>query len=209
MKKIGFLILGVSSCILLSGVARAQTKALSEEQKEVASTVSEVPTAKKEVTRPLPVVAAIPAEHNLSAQDIRNNEALENAKITLASKEWEVYLSMANGKRSKSPTDVLTFKDGKVASKDLVAQGYAESNFTLSINGDGVAVWETMQVNEKVGLAFLRGELQGTVMRGAISMQPQKGEKSTLYFNSEAPRAQAQAAPVAVEQKPPKKKGKK
>lgn len=211
MKKFGLFILiavaGVAVPALLSAQAQVEGEQTKKATPAANTTAVQAPVAQKEQKQTVPVSVVV---HPVSAPGTMKNQVLENAKAALTGQEWTVYLSLANGRRPKDSTDVLTFKEGKVSSKNLVAEGYPESNYTLSVTGDGVAVWETMQVNEKVGLAFLRGELHGTMMRGAISMQPQKGEKSTLYFSSEAPAAQAPIAPVVQEQsQQTKKKGKK
>ena len=211
MKKFGLFILIAVTGVMVSVITYAQAQVAEKQSEQAApaatSTAAQVPVAQKAQKQAAPAAALAPTavQPGLSP-DIVRNRALENAKAALDSQEWTVHLSLANGRRPKDSTDVLTFKEGKVTSKNLLAQGYPESNYTLSVTGDGVAVWETMQVNEKVGLAFLRGELHGMMMKGAISMQPQKGEKSTLYFSSEIP----SQAPVVQEEPPQqKKKGKK
>jgi hypothetical protein len=162
--------------------------------------------AKDEAKAPAPAIEKkiIPIAVDQTVSDAVRNQALETAKLALESKEWAVYLSHADNPRARATADVLTFKEGKVFSKNLVSQGYAESNYTLSIGSDGIPVWETMQVNEKEGLAFMRGELRTDEMKGAISMQPHKGGKSTLYFSTLVPAVQ----PAAQAPAPSKRKGK-
>ncbi len=152
-------------------------------------------------------------EADQAVKEIMKKQAIEKARAALNSHEWTVYLTPApdpSGKKVKVTvtTDVLTFSgESKVASKELVAKGYPESNYTLSMQDDGTAVWETMQVNEQEGLAFFRGELRGESMKGVLSMQPTKGAKSTYYFSTTMPEiaAEQQAAP---EPEAPKKKKK-
>jgi len=153
------------------------------------------------------------ADAEKSVKDIMKTQMAENAKATMESKEWAVFVSPTvsqAGRRVKGgETEVLIFKDGKVSGKGLMARGYPESNFTLTVQNDGTAVWETMQVNEKDGIVFLRGELKDTGMRGVISNQPMKGEKSTANFSTnqvDVAGTPEQPAPVAAAKK---KKGKK
>ncbi|HNX81287.1 MAG TPA: hypothetical protein PKL77_03990 [Candidatus Omnitrophota bacterium] len=155
----------------------------------------------------------VKADAEKSVKNIMKTQMLENAKANLESKEWIVFvsptLSQSGRKVKGGDSESLTFKDGKVAAKNLIARGYPESNFTLNVQNDGTAVWETMQVNEKEGIIFLRGELKDTGMKGVISNQPMKGEKSTANFSTNqadvtgTPEQPAAAAPVV------KKKGKK
>lgn len=152
----------------------------------------------------------VKADAEKSVKDIVKTQMIENSKATLESKEWAIFLSPTvsqSGRRVKGGEgEVLTFKDGKVSAKGLVLRGYPESNFTLSVQSDGIAVWETMQVNENEGIIFLRGELKDTGMKGVISNQPMKGEKSTANFSTN--QSEVAAIPEAAVV-PAKKKGKK
>jgi len=194
MKKWVGGVLVLSFFMGLSGIAFAQE----------AKAKPVVKAAAKEIAVETKAVTPEPA--GLSVKDIITNQALEKAKETLISQEWLVYVMPAAGKRSRGmEEDTMIFKDGKISSKNLLAKGYPESNFTLKMQDEYTAVFETMQVNEKEGIAFIRGELNGSVLKGVISMQPKKGEKEAMNFSSEKPEAQAQPAL----QEPAKKKGKK
>ncbi|MCM8792844.1 MAG: hypothetical protein NC826_06900 [Candidatus Omnitrophica bacterium] len=128
------------------------------------------------------------------------------ARQTLTSQEWTVYvvpLEITKKETPKMETDVLSFTDTKVRSQNLSQRGYAESNYSLRIQDDGTAVWETMQVNENGDLAFLRGDLKGNEMTGIISMQPQKGSRRDYSFFTTMPQI---IAPTVVEEKPKKRR---
>ena len=127
--------------------------------------------------------------------------AKESAVAALKSKEWAIYLTPEEGQKGvSSDTDILTFTDGTILSKNLSTKGYLASNFGLTIQNDGTAVWETMQVDEtQKDLAFLRGELlTNGIMQGTLFLKPQKGQKVTYYFST--------TAPVVNTAPPPKKK---
>ena len=124
--------------------------------------------------------------------DAVRNQLAAQAKNKLESRQWEVSVTSA-GKKAATEADVFTFTNGKVTSKNLSAQGYKKSNLNVGIQDDGTAVWETMQVNANNDLAFFRGELFGTAMKGVISMQPVKGAKTVLHFST----ALQQATPAA------------
>jgi len=118
--------------------------------------------------------------------DAVRSQLVEKAKQTLSSQEWTIYMPITVGKKTISETDVFTFANGKISSKNLTAQGYKESNVNIGVQDDGTAVWETMQVDANNNLAFIRGELSGTSMKGVISKQPVKGNKATYKFSTSA-----------------------
>ena len=112
------------------------------------------------------------------------------ARQTLKSQEWTVYLVPLELSKKEKPTveiDILTFTDMKVKSNNLSSKGYGESNYSLRVQEDGTAVWETMQVNENEDLVFLRGDLKGNQMSGIISMQPKKGTRKDYSFSTTMP----------------------
>ena len=115
-------------------------------------------------------------------------EMTEKAKETLTSKEWMVYLTYKEAKpKAAATTDVLTFVGSKVASENLMDKEFSKSNYALTVQDDGSAVWETMQVNPSGDKAFLRGELRGEAISGVIVLNPSKGAKLTIYFSSVTP----------------------
>ena len=145
--------------------------------------------------------AGVGKNENAIAQQRKTAE--EKARRILKAKEWLVYVTSGSGK-GKAEADVITFtEEGKVSSKNLFAQGYGDSNFRLTAQDDGSAVWETMKVDKDKNLAFLRGELRGNEMTGSIFMKSAAGVGSTYYYGT----TQVQAP--ASSDKPPVKKGKK
>lgn len=141
-----------------------------------------------------------------SIQEIMRNQALAKGKELVESREWVIYVKPSEGKKARVETDVLTFKDGTITSKNFLAKGYGTSNYTLSVQEDGTIVWETMQVKNDIDLVFLRGELRGNSMRGAIGTKPQKGARESFDFTTETA---APAATEAVTEETVKGKGKK
>jgi len=128
------------------------------------------------------------------------------ARQTLKSQEWTIYLVPLEVSKKEKPTmetDILTFTDMKVKSQNLSAKGYGESNYSLHMQEDGTAVWETMQVNENEDLVFLRGDLKGNQMTGVISMQPKKGARRDYSFSTAMPTI---TIPATTEEKPKAKR---
>ena len=115
--------------------------------------------------------------------------AEQSARGALQSREWPVYLSLESGK-GKTETDILIFTaEGQVSAKNLFAKGYSQSNFRLTPQDDGSAVWETMQVDKDKNLVFLRGVLKENEMTGSFFMKPVKGEPVTYLYHYSSPRA--------------------
>ena len=162
----------------------------SKEAKAVASGARSVKAVKKTVS---------PEE--LAA---RRQAMMEETQKALKAQEWTVYVSPRGG-RGAIETDILTFTDETVTSKNLDAKGYPTSNFGMSVQDNGTVSWETMKTAATKDKAFLRGDLKGGVMTGVIFMKPVKGATSTYIFTTS--KIQAEAAPVAVSA--PAKKGKK
>ncbi|MBU1124893.1 MAG: hypothetical protein KKC84_02615 [Candidatus Omnitrophica bacterium] len=132
-----------------------------------------------------------------SIQEIMRQQHLEKGKKTLESKEWVVYVTLEDSKRPKTEEDVFTFKDGTIASRNLLAKGYGPSNFSLNVQEDGIAIWETMQVKENEGTIFFRGELLGDGnMRGAMGTKPKKGTRASYWFTTIRPDNYAVSVPA-------------
>lgn len=135
----------------------------------------------------------------------QRNLAEQKVKGQLSAKEWTVYRTLESGK-GKAETDALTFTpEGQVSSKWLSGKGYTASNFRLTIQDDGAAVWETMQVDKDKNLAFPRGILKGDGMIGSIFMKPVKGEPINYLYTTIAPAAPAVPVAAAKEEKDKKK----
>ena len=119
-------------------------------------------------------------------------EAIQKAQQGLSLHEWAVYVTPTDSKgKAATETDVLTFNNGKITSRNLLAQGYPESNYGLAVQDDGTAVWETMQARElpgEVDITFIRGALfPNGVLSGTIIMQPQKGASKNFEYSTVKP----------------------
>lgn len=137
------------------------------------------------------VVSSTAAEKNRTAPATKTTtivtdrrEAEARAKETLAAKKWTIYLTIIGAKKAKSETDVLTFAEGKLTSKNLSSKGYPTSNITVTVQDNGTIIWETMQTKENGDMAFWRGELEGEIMRGVLSLQSVKGGAQDFSFSN-------------------------
>lgn len=129
----------------------------------------------------------------------QKKQAELKARQDLEAQEWVVYLTPESGRGRPEQDTVIFTKEGKVSSKNLLAKGYTDSNFRLTVD-NAVVVWETMKVNQDKDLVFLRGELKDGAMAGSYFYKPEKGRTETFYFTTVKP-----AEPVR-EEAPKKKK---
>ena len=70
---------------------------------------------------------------------------------------------------------ILVLTKKQIKSSFMEKSGYPASNYSLTLGGDGRAVWETMQTKEGEGVVFWRGEVDGATMRGVLSKHPTEG----------------------------------
>jgi hypothetical protein len=64
--------------------------------------------------------------------------------------------------------DRLEFRAGTMTSRELAAQGFLPSKYTLTYQKDGTVVWEAMQTDQTGTILTWRGEWDGQVMHGLI-----------------------------------------
>lgn len=143
-----------------------------------------------------------PQEAARKAEAEKAQAKLAKAQEIIKSQDWNVALTTEEGKDTKE-TEVITFTpENKVSFKNLLAKGYTDSNYKLTVQEDGAIVWETMKVNKEKEIVFLRGELRGSSMKGSMFFKPQKGKDKTLYFTNiepvSAPAAKKEAKSEAV-----------
>lgn len=192
MKRTVFLFAGLG--FILINLAPAQAGFWGKKKTEPKDSV--VSTAKPaEAAKPAPdksAEAAKPAP--VSVSDKERDEALK-AKRAVAQKklnelnntEWAIELLPMTGK-GKKETDTVTFKNNQVGIAGFAKKGFSFTNFTLTVQEDGVVIWETMQTSEKTGIAFWRGEFDSKLqtMRGVVSHQVDQKNKQDYSFISAA-----------------------
>ena len=121
--------------------------------------------------------AVIAADEGMEEQ----KKQLEAAKIELNNMEWKIKLMPMSGTNAAGYEDTLLFVKNKFSSQKLESEKFPASSYTVSLKGEDVIIWETMQTSESGGLAFWRGELENNVMRGVLSMRPD--EKTSMDFS--------------------------
>ncbi len=123
--------------------------------------------------------AALPAPSAPPAKAPPSQEDLVRAQIDGTRWLLEFTPMAADGKAYK---DTVRFDARRTGAERLVKQGFPETNYTLTLGDDGVAVWETMQSREEGGLVFWRGEFHGQTMRGILSKHPAEGPAEDYSF---------------------------
>ena len=117
-------------------------------------------------------------------QTVPLEEIIAKKKAELNGTEWTVEMKPM-GTKGKAETDVISFAEDKVSSKNLGNLGYAPTNFTVRLEEDGTVIWETMQVSEKDGTAFWRGDIAPDgIMRGVLSKRDKKDNAYDFSFVS-------------------------
>lgn len=111
-------------------------------------------------------------------------ELAAKKKAELNGTEWAIQTKPMGGGRGKTETDLISFSEDKVISKNLATLGYAATNFTVRTEEDGTVIWETMQTSEKDGIAFWRGDINDGVMRGVLSKRDKKDNAFDFSFVS-------------------------
>lgn len=126
----------------------------------------------------------------------------EQIRAQLDGSQWTVQLTPSSGSKGlEAQKDTISFTQRQVTSEFLSKAGYPATNYSLSIGGDGRAVWETMQTKENEGVAFWRGELEGLVMQGVLSKHPTEGTPEDYSISGQAVGEKKIAVP-SIAQKP-------
>ncbi len=120
-------------------------------------------------------------------------------KLELNGSSWDVVLMSAGSVESGVGEDIYTFQDGQFRSKALMARGFKDTNFVISLPGGNsdLAVWETMQTGNE-GVVFLHGEWVKDKMWGTITEQLEGGRKivdhtfiTRRHWQPEVPKAKS------------------
>lgn len=142
-----------------------------------------------------PVQAPAPLAE--AAQQRAQKEA--DARTRITGTRWAIeWTPVGAGEKAKSQKDTVSFDDRQITSERLSKAGYPASNYTLTVQDDGVIIWETMQTKDGEGVAFWRGELHGTAMRGVLSKHPLSGESEDYTITGEQAKGSASGAKTAA-----------
>jgi hypothetical protein len=156
--------------------------AVSKPAAAVAKTEVKTDKTKKETVKP-----KSETDKAKTDADKAKRALIDQKRKEMNNTEWTIELSKLTGK-GKKETDAVTFKANQVSISGYGKRGFQATNYSLSIQGDGTFVWETMQSSEKSGLAFWRGEISADMqtMRGVLSHQISDKNKEEYSFVSTA-----------------------
>ncbi len=104
---------------------------------------------------------------------------VEIKKAELNGTSWDVEIKSNSGKGILSGKDTLTFQDERFRSQKAEKNGYAATNYTLTVQENGPTIWETMQTSKDGEATFWRGEWKEDVMSGVISRQITEGKQTS------------------------------
>ncbi len=123
-------------------------------------------------------VIPVPKEE-MSVPMTEEPQAIDAVAVGLDATIWHVKFVAGTPFQS---IDVITFKDGKMTSENMALNGYATSNYLVA-KDDSRLSWETMQTS-KTGVALWRGEVDGSTMKGVLSLRPKDGKPQDFSFVS-------------------------
>lgn len=145
--------------------------------------------SKKEVKKDASKQAAfaVVEEKKVDPKKLEQDRMLRQKKREqLDNSLWDIDINTMSGKE-KPKKDALIFEGNKVSSDKFAKEGFAPTNYTLTVQGDGVTVWETMQTAANGQIIFWRGEIEPkmTSMRGVISKHVSNEKTEDYSFVSQ------------------------
>jgi REP element-mobilizing transposase RayT len=124
------------------------------------------------------------AEESLSDLK-RERETAARLRGEIDGFSWKIGLRQIGGSGGAyRPTDTLTFKDNRVSSANLTKHGFGSTNYSKRRLTNGKVAWETIQRNKKGETASWRGEWDGEVMKGVVSMRDSAGTRRAFAFKA-------------------------
>jgi hypothetical protein len=106
----------------------------------------------------------------------------------LTAEPWSIYIFPQGSSPESATSETLTFTNTGVEAKGMKAKGYNGSNYSLTIQDDGAAVWETVQRDADNNFLMWRGELRGEGMNGIVSQRSASGASIVYSFSSAMPK---------------------
>ncbi|MCM8781025.1 MAG: hypothetical protein NC908_03790 [Candidatus Omnitrophica bacterium] len=177
MRRAGLLI--VAMLLILSCFSLSKTEAFWGKKKETQEqapkkTEETKPTepAKPKTETQLPAEATSKIDKDQQARLEAQRVKVNKKRNELNNTEWQIEIySLANKEKLKATNPVIVFKDNRVACLGIDGMEFPATNYTLTVQDDGIVVWETMQTSERSGVAFWRGEITPDMqsMQGSLS----------------------------------------
>jgi len=122
------------------------------------------------------------AEEAIAGLKREREDALRQAR-ELEGRSLIVALKQIGGpKDAFASADILTFRDFRVSSDNLEKEGFAGSQYSRREVSGGKVSWETMQKNDRGETASWRGEWDGKMMKGVVSIRSKNGAIKDYSF---------------------------
>ncbi len=209
----------VPSLLAAKDATMSQATAKADAQRSAEAPASPAASSDPVVAPSAPSVAA-------SAPAVAKPSPEDEVRAQLDGTQWSIELTPLSGEKGKPQKDMVKFSGRTMSSERMGKAGYPGANISITIGGDGVPVWETMQTKEGEGVTFWRGELHGTTMRGVLSKHPTNDKVQDFSFSgrelagksvgaaggaspasaSQANASSAPTSPAASDESPKKKK---
>ena len=140
------------------------------EKKEVKKT----PVAEKKVDK-----KALKAKKKMKLQRDKKRSQINNT-------QWDITMNLM-GAKGKPRQGVPIFEEKRFYAEKTSKEGFNATNYTISVQDDGVVIWETMQTAEEGRINFWRGEIAEDMknMRGIVSKQLPDGTTENYSFSSQ------------------------
>ena len=118
-------------------------------------------------------------------KNAQNNVLIQQAQEKLNNSQWQIKLfQLTPSEKNEVSMDTLKFSDNKVVSAKLLSKGFSATSYALSLKGENIVIWETMQTNLYQDMVLFKGEIEGEMMRGVLSQQPKNKPVTDYSFVS-------------------------
>ena len=132
--------------------------------------------------------------HRTAPTDVALREAAPFVKtkinvpkpVDLNGTVWEIELVAVSADGTEHPIkDRIRFTGKSFESYYFSNQGFSRSNYSVTVNGNGIITWETIQRNEKGETVSWHGDWHGDRMEGIMSYHPteQKGPQDFSFLS--------------------------
>jgi len=102
--------------------------------------------------------------------------------VDLNNSEWVIDVTSQSEEIAKQPQkDRLYFSEDKMHSSYFLTKGFSSSNYTVTIQEDGSAVWETIQSIPDGGYVSWHGQFKEGQMRGVVSEHTLSDETPKVF----------------------------
>jgi len=162
-----------------------------EEMATNTATKEKAPQAAAQQTPAAPEAApqaAIPAPQMSKVQQDAleaRRKVVDKKRNELNNTEWQIEILGMSGKEKKEK-GTLNFKNNRISVSNFGKFEFPATNYTITVQNDGLMIWETMQVSETSGTAFWRGEIGSDMknMKGSLSHHIDENTTNDYSFGS-------------------------